>query len=205
MFVYLSRHELIQNHVIGSIPPIKFIKDSSVARMVEVERRLKIADFGEDFEPVHKDLAINLEKPFVPIHSAEFKEMEKSRTSQLKEANNLASSNQEDGNLKSNIFELDHKQMMKALTKKKNKLGEHGFDMDFTSKQMNMKNLSAFLAKKQLKEMHRKHLKNYDPLKELTIEQLDQTHSLNTEDDKDEMVDGDWDYLVDEVKQEEGT
>lgn len=45
------RHELSQQRVIGRVPPIRFVKDHRYYKLMEVEKRLGVADFGEDFEP----------------------------------------------------------------------------------------------------------------------------------------------------------
>ena len=45
------RHELSQLRVLGHVPPICFVKDQRYFKMAEVERRLAIADYGEDFVP----------------------------------------------------------------------------------------------------------------------------------------------------------
>lgn len=44
------RHELSQLRVMGEVPKILFLKDKQYAKIIEVENRLKDADFGEDFE-----------------------------------------------------------------------------------------------------------------------------------------------------------
>nr|XP_015213084.1 PREDICTED: putative ribosome-binding factor A, mitochondrial [Lepisosteus oculatus] len=41
-----SRYLLIAHQVLGSVPPVTFIKDKEYAAVLEVERLLKMADFG---------------------------------------------------------------------------------------------------------------------------------------------------------------
>lgn len=51
------RSELTQLRVIGVVPKIMFCKDKQLATLVELEKRLEIADFGEDYvcpDPVAK-------------------------------------------------------------------------------------------------------------------------------------------------------
>lgn len=45
------RHELQQLGVIGNIPPIKFVRDLSQAKLAEMNRLLSRADYGADFDP----------------------------------------------------------------------------------------------------------------------------------------------------------
>lgn len=45
------RHELSQLRLMGEIPRITFIKDRTYALVKEVNERLLIADFGEDYDP----------------------------------------------------------------------------------------------------------------------------------------------------------
>lgn len=51
------RNELTQLRVIGVVPKIMFCKDKQLAHLIELEKRLQIADFGEDYvcpDPVEK-------------------------------------------------------------------------------------------------------------------------------------------------------
>lgn len=43
------RHELSQLRVIGVVPPIQFVKCKGISTLREVEQKLKIMDFGEDY------------------------------------------------------------------------------------------------------------------------------------------------------------
>ncbi|KAK4878078.1 hypothetical protein RN001_010584 [Aquatica leii] len=52
------RNELAQLKVVGMIPRIKFVKDKQYARLVELDRVLSKADYGEDYEPI--DLSARL-------------------------------------------------------------------------------------------------------------------------------------------------
>ncbi|XP_054001219.1 uncharacterized protein LOC128888413 [Hylaeus anthracinus] len=45
------RHELTQLRIIGFVPPIQFLKCKHYDRVNEVEERLAIADYGEDYIP----------------------------------------------------------------------------------------------------------------------------------------------------------
>ncbi|KAF5272539.1 hypothetical protein FQA39_LY07863 [Lamprigera yunnana] len=60
------RHELAQLKVVGVIPQLKFFKDKEYARMVEVDRLLSQADFGNDYHPLnftrtHLEIKSNLQ------------------------------------------------------------------------------------------------------------------------------------------------
>lgn len=63
------RHNLSQLRLMGEVPTIKFVKDKSFAKSVEVERLLKHADFGDDFVPstpsqmIKNDLSCNTIQP----------------------------------------------------------------------------------------------------------------------------------------------
>lgn len=45
------RHRLTELRVIGYIPPIQFVKCRHINILKEIERRLAIADYGEDYVP----------------------------------------------------------------------------------------------------------------------------------------------------------
>ncbi|XP_076248156.1 uncharacterized protein LOC143187883 [Calliopsis andreniformis] len=45
------RYKLTELHVIGYVPPIQFVRCKHNNTLKEIERRLEIADFGEDYEP----------------------------------------------------------------------------------------------------------------------------------------------------------
>lgn len=47
----LLRHELSQLRLMGEVPRITFIKDKQYAELSELDRRLAIADYGDDHEP----------------------------------------------------------------------------------------------------------------------------------------------------------
>jgi len=53
------RHELTQRRVIGMVPEVRFVKDSSIAHVQEVERLLKVCDFGDDFTPTPSSKLFN--------------------------------------------------------------------------------------------------------------------------------------------------
>lgn len=52
------RHELSQLKVMGVVPMIKFVRDKQYIREIEIDRRLAIADFGEDFVPTDPTLKL---------------------------------------------------------------------------------------------------------------------------------------------------
>ncbi|XP_018567592.1 uncharacterized protein LOC108908142 [Anoplophora glabripennis] len=49
----LLRHELSQLRLMGVVPLIQFVKDKLYARIVELDSKLSIADFGEDHTPLN--------------------------------------------------------------------------------------------------------------------------------------------------------
>lgn len=46
------RHELTQLRVVGIVPKIIFCKDKTLARLIEIDKKLAIADFGDDHVPL---------------------------------------------------------------------------------------------------------------------------------------------------------
>nr|XP_023020771.1 uncharacterized protein LOC111509289 [Leptinotarsa decemlineata] len=56
------RHELSQLRVMGNVPMIQFVKDKRYARIVALEKRLAIADYGEDYVP--SDEAVQMKSEF---------------------------------------------------------------------------------------------------------------------------------------------
>lgn len=56
------RHELTQLRVIGMVPKILFCKDKTLATLAEIDRKLNVADFGDDHVPV--DLISKLKTEF---------------------------------------------------------------------------------------------------------------------------------------------
>lgn len=66
----LLRHNLSQLRLMGEVPTIKFVKDKTYAKRVEVENLLRVADFGDDFVPtssrsqmIKDDLSCNTIQP----------------------------------------------------------------------------------------------------------------------------------------------
>ncbi len=63
------RHNLSQLRLMGEVPTIKFVKDKTYSKNVEVEALLKNADFGDDFVPstpaamIRYDLSCNTTQP----------------------------------------------------------------------------------------------------------------------------------------------
>ncbi|XP_076279031.1 uncharacterized protein LOC143208441 [Lasioglossum baleicum] len=53
------RYELCQLYVMGNLPPISFVKYKRMDIAKEVERKLAIADYGEDYQPSLYPLAVN--------------------------------------------------------------------------------------------------------------------------------------------------
>ncbi|KAJ8935416.1 hypothetical protein NQ314_012835 [Rhamnusium bicolor] len=47
----ILRHELSQLRIMGVVPIIKFVKDKHYAHIVELDNKIAIADFGEDYTP----------------------------------------------------------------------------------------------------------------------------------------------------------
>ncbi|XP_076377761.1 uncharacterized protein LOC117220414 isoform X1 [Megalopta genalis] len=56
---YRLRYELCQLRIMGNLPPIKFVKCKHMDRAREVERKLAIADYGEDYQPTLYPYAVN--------------------------------------------------------------------------------------------------------------------------------------------------
>lgn len=74
------RHELTQLRVIGVVPKIEFFKDKNALRILELEKRLEVADFGEDYLPpdpaerLKSKLELNLSlDPKIKVHTENFK------------------------------------------------------------------------------------------------------------------------------------
>ncbi|CAH1163634.1 unnamed protein product [Phaedon cochleariae] len=58
------RHELSQLRVMGNVPIISFVKDKQYAHMRDIDRRLAVADFGEDYVPVDPSTKFQVETEF---------------------------------------------------------------------------------------------------------------------------------------------
>lgn len=104
------RYELCQLHVIGIVPPIKFVKCKHIHQEREVERRLAIADYGEDYIPSIYPSSTN--------HVISLKKF----TNSDNETTKAESSDNSDDNfhitlpiMVHNIFDLDHAQIMSKV------------------------------------------------------------------------------------------
>lgn len=47
------RHELTQLRVIGAVPKILFCKDKTLATLTEIDKKLGVADFGDEHVPLN--------------------------------------------------------------------------------------------------------------------------------------------------------
>lgn len=107
------RHELSQLRVIGCVPPLKFVKSKQSARIKEIERMLRIADYGADYEPSLYQFAQTQVVTYAMQH--------------------VESENSEEPNdmfsvvlpvMKNDVFGLDHDRIMSKITASLNKSRE---------------------------------------------------------------------------------
>ncbi|KZC10796.1 Putative ribosome-binding factor A, mitochondrial [Dufourea novaeangliae] len=74
------RYELTQLHVIGRVPPIQFVRYKHIHAQNEVDRRLAIADYGEDYIPSVYPLATNCVVTFSNSVNTDEKSLESKNT-----------------------------------------------------------------------------------------------------------------------------
>ncbi|KAL1513270.1 hypothetical protein ABEB36_002699 [Hypothenemus hampei] len=110
------RHELATLRVIGNIPNIVFVKDKSYDKVAQVQERLAIADFGEDYEPrsISEEYKTEFELLAVLDHATKNKVEEFELTSSHEIANEYIS---ELPPMPQNVLGLDHARIMKKIKK----------------------------------------------------------------------------------------
>ncbi|XP_069675681.1 putative ribosome-binding factor A, mitochondrial isoform X2 [Periplaneta americana] len=143
------RHELTQLHVIGVVPRIEFIKDKQYAKLVEVDRILATADFGEDYVPVNAgySFTLNTKLPSEIEHHSEVPERPLPP-------------------MRMDVLGLKHDEIMTKVKKslKKSRAPHRQKPSDHTAVQQDVsvrkEELTKFLTRRQFMQKERK---NYSP------------------------------------------
>lgn len=103
------RHELSTLRIMGEIPYIEFVKDKQEAVIVDLDRRLAIADYGEDYTPT--DLGQLLKSEFTL--NTKLSPEEKAKIKQLEDKSPVFE--EPLPVMTNNVFGLDHGKIMSRL------------------------------------------------------------------------------------------
>ncbi|CAH2089414.1 unnamed protein product [Euphydryas editha] len=103
------RHELSTLRVMGEVPYIIFVKDKQEAKLVDLDRRLFVADYGEDYTPTEIG---HLLKTDFTLHTQLSPEM-KAKIKQLEEEQPIIE--EPIPEMTHNVFGLDHAKIMNRL------------------------------------------------------------------------------------------
>ncbi|KAJ2948574.1 hypothetical protein O0L34_g7827 [Tuta absoluta] len=103
------RHELSTLRVMGEVPYIMFVKDKHEAKVMELDRRLAVADYGEDYTAT--DLGHMLKTEFT-LDTKLSPEM-KAKIKQLEEESVIIE--EPIPEMTNNVFGLDHDRIMNRL------------------------------------------------------------------------------------------
>lgn len=99
------RYELCQLYVMGNLPPISFVKYKRVDIAKEVDRKLAIADYGEDYQPSIYPLAMNR-----TISLKTFTDVDQQSTDSVDDTFNVTLPV-----MQHDVFNLDHNRIMSKI------------------------------------------------------------------------------------------
>ncbi|KAL0869792.1 hypothetical protein ABMA27_006014 [Loxostege sticticalis] len=103
------RHELSTLRVMGVVPHITFVKDKQEAQVADLDRRLAVADYGDDYEPTEMGHLLKTEftlnKKLSPEMKAKIKQVEEE----------LPLIDEPIPEMTHNVFGLDHARIMNRL------------------------------------------------------------------------------------------
>lgn len=103
------RHELSTLRLMGEVPYIVFVKDKQEAKLVDLDRRLSMADYGEEYTPTEIG---HLLKTNFTLHTQLSPEM-KAKIKQLEEEEPIIE--EPIPEMTHNVFGLDHAKIMNRL------------------------------------------------------------------------------------------
>ncbi|KAK2576630.1 hypothetical protein KPH14_005297 [Odynerus spinipes] len=163
---FTLRHELSQLRVISHVPPIQFVKDKTYSLAKEIEERLAIADFGQDYE--HPSLRL---EQTIQIHPRV--EIDDTTSESDVNDNKILETNDFKivlPQMRHDVLGLDHHNIMSKIKSSLNKSKCTGKDNTIssgsTSTTMDMflnkkqdELFAQFLKKRQIKEKQRNSLK----------------------------------------------
>ncbi|XP_046550511.1 putative ribosome-binding factor A, mitochondrial isoform X2 [Haliotis rubra] len=150
--IELKKHEaklrsiLISYHIVGTIPQVTFVQDRTAGRYAEVEKLLRIADYGPDFvpgpmgssirtlhpspkEPSDADVSEQLQKLSLDFaqttnHGKHIIPMEEKTDGDHEDVSSLVEDKKDPAselNFRSDLYGLNHVEIMKRLLLKKHK------------------------------------------------------------------------------------
>ncbi|KAL3288877.1 hypothetical protein HHI36_003323 [Cryptolaemus montrouzieri] len=183
---YSLRHELSQLRVMGSVPPIIFYKDKYQSQLTELDQRMAIADFGEDYE----SSSLNRLKHQLELYSP----LEENIKAQLEELNDPEEIEVDHDlpQMPQNVLGLDHSEILNRLQKHIKKLDSKQEGMctslvrtthtgvEETDKVSPRDAFRLFLQKRQMiNRKMKKELKSYNPDMEYIKQELKEKSSLD--------------------------
>ncbi|XP_067651784.1 putative ribosome-binding factor A, mitochondrial [Haliotis asinina] len=140
------RSILISYHIVGTIPQVTFVQDKTASRYAEVEKLLTMADYGPDFVPSHMgsnirtlhsapkepsdaDVSDQLQKLSLDFsqstnHGRHIIAVDEKTDGDLEGVRTLVEDKKDtksDLNFRSDLYGLNHEEMMKRLLLKKHK------------------------------------------------------------------------------------
>ncbi|XP_076618936.1 uncharacterized protein LOC143340635 [Colletes latitarsis] len=198
------RHELSQLRIIGNVPPIQFVKCKHYSKLLEVEKRLAIADYGEDYIPNVYPFAV--------------KHIVTSKTFANKDNSEMSSTNLDSTNdtfyitlpvMKHDVFGLDHSRIMSKIKSSLNQSKKFTLKQatyvqpNVTSFESHVQNNSDFLTDKEQQEQFSKFLKTKrkeQKMKHKKRFNSDIIYDLNEENEDDSDYEFDIDYNKDKYE-----
>ncbi|CAH2284540.1 ribosome-binding factor A, mitochondrial [Pelobates cultripes] len=135
------RHHLLTHQVLGSVPPIVFVRDKENAMIQEVERLLAMADFGEDYKT-----------PVTQGHD------------EIRELGNVSmeafdTSTEVPPSPTSSLFGIDHANLNRQILDYKHKMRDHETESDFTVLSQHQQEQLAEIRKQKILKKKMKKLK----------------------------------------------
>ncbi|XP_043922950.1 putative ribosome-binding factor A, mitochondrial isoform X2 [Protopterus annectens] len=169
------RYLLQSRQVLGSVPPIVFVKDKEYAAALEVERLLKIADFGPDEE--------------VDISEKTDASVSKVTSSFNKSSMEVCNLSEVPSSVSSGLFGIDHQALNKQITEYKKRNQENIIDTSTNNlSQKQQEQLAEIRKKKKVKKKKKLYDDDVSP-KEYLLEKYseDSFTSDGAEDQDNEM------------------
>ncbi|RVE54534.1 hypothetical protein evm_000655 [Chilo suppressalis] len=118
------RHELSTLRVMGEVPYITFVKDQQEAHVVELDRLLSVADYGEDYEPTELGHLLKTEFTLNTKLSPEMK----AKIKQLEDE--LPLEDDPIPEMTHDVFGLDHARILSRLLATRKKTREAWVNVD---------------------------------------------------------------------------
>lgn len=174
-YAFTLRHELSQLRIISHVPPINFVKDKTYFLSKEIEKRLAIADFGDDYKYPSLTLKQNTEiNPSYEIDNKTSKSDVNDVNDGISKTNDI---NVVVPQMRHDVLGLDHHSIMskikislnQSMHKNKNNVTyptSINNDMNILTDKTQQELFTKFLKMRKIREKQKHRLKNPKEMKQ---------------------------------------